>query len=53
MAKKIKEIDLSNDQGQIMTVKLHNDGIMFQIDDQTWWTNDPDEVCDAINELEY
>jgi hypothetical protein len=51
MAKKIKEIEISNDEGQIMTVKWNKDGILFQIDDQAWLTDDPGEVCDAIDEV--
>lgn len=52
MPKKIKEIDVSNTEGQHMTIKWSNTGVMFIINDDFWTTDDPGEVIDAISEIE-
>lgn len=52
MPKKIKEIDVSNLQGQHMTIKWSDIGVTFIINDDAWTTEYPGEVIDAISEIE-
>lgn len=52
MPKKIKEIDVSNAEGQPMTIKWDRAGVTFIINDAIWTTEDPGEVIDAISEIE-